>query len=81
MVRFLIFTLIFLYSFNISSEAITKQEQNIFNFVDLNKNKNISLDEINKLIKLIFQLIDLDRDGNISELEVMELKNIIESLS
>ena len=33
----------------------------IFNFVDLNKDKNISLDEINKLIKLIFQLIDVDK--------------------
>jgi len=53
----------------------------VFNFMDLNNDKNLSFDEISISLKLIFQLIDENQDGNISKKEILELKNIIESLS
>ena len=81
MVRIIIICFIFFSSLNLLGEELTGQEKIIFNFIDLNKDKNLSLEEINQSIKLIFQLIDENQDGNISELEIIELKNIIELLS
>ena len=81
MVRLIIITLVFFYSFAVFSNDLTTQEKIIFNFIDLDRDKNISLKEINKLTDLIFQLIDENKDGEISEVEILELKKIIESLS
>ena len=81
MVRLIFIFIIFFYSFNSFANTLTSQEKAIFNFIDLNKDKNISIEEVDNLVQLIFQLIDENRDGSISDLEVLELKNIIESLS
>jgi hypothetical protein len=53
----------------------------IFNFIDLDKDKNISNDEVEKLIQLIFQLVDVDKNKKITEIEIIELKKMIESLT
>ena len=81
MVRIIFFIFIFIYPFHIYGDELTTQEKIVFNFIDLDNDKNISIEEINKLILLIFQLIDEDKSGKISESEIKELKNIIESLS
>jgi Ca2+-binding EF-hand superfamily protein len=81
MVRIIFLFFIFIYSFNSYGNVLSSQEKIIFNFVDLNKDKQISIEETNKLIQLIFQLIDENQDGNISQLEIIELKNLIEFLS
>ena len=81
MVRIILLIFIFFYSFQLQSEELSTQEIVIFNFIDLNKDKNISNEEANKLIDLLFKLIDKNQDGNISKLEIKELKYIIESLT
>tara|TARA_B110000444_G_scaffold113469_1_gene107013 strand:+ start:240 stop:485 length:246 start_codon:yes stop_codon:yes gene_type:complete len=81
MVRIIFLFFIIIYSFNSYGDVLSSQEQIIFSFVDLDKDKQLSIEEIDKLIQLIFQLIDENRDGYISQTEIIELKNLIESLS
>ena len=70
-----------LFPLEIFSVELNPQEQQYFNLIDLNNDKNISFDEIIQSLQLVFQLIDKNQDGNISQEEIIELKNIIESLS
>jgi len=72
---------LFLIPLNISSAELNSQEQQFFNFIDLDNNNIISFDEIMQSLQLVFQLIDKNQDGNISQDEILELINIIESLS
>ena len=76
-----LFFFIVLFPLKIFSVELDPQEQQYFNFIDLNNDKNISFDEIIQSLQLVFQLIDKNQDGNISQEEIVELKNIIESLS
>jgi Ca2+-binding EF-hand superfamily protein len=76
-----LFFFIVLFPLEIFSDELDPKEQQYFNFIDLNNDKNISFDEIIQSLQLVFQLIDKNQDGNISEEEIVELKNIIESLS
>jgi len=81
MVRITLFYFILFFSTIICANEIKDNEKMLFNFIDLNNDKNLSFGEITTSLKLIFQLIDENRDGKISEKEIIELKNIIESLS
>ena len=75
------FFFVALFPLEIFSVELNPQEQQYFNLIDLNNDKNISFDEIIQSLQLVFQLIDKNQDGNISQEEIIELKNIIESLS
>tara|TARA_B110000196_G_C20740866_1_gene473110 strand:- start:91 stop:339 length:249 start_codon:yes stop_codon:yes gene_type:complete len=77
----ILFFFVFLFPSEVFSLDLNSQEQQYFNFIDLNNDKEISFDEIIQSLKLIFQLIDINQDGKISQDEIIELKNIIESLS
>ena len=77
----LLFFFVILFSSETFSLDLNSQEQQYFNFIDLNNDNAISFDEIIQSLKLVFQLIDKNQDGNISSEEIVELKNIIESLS
>ena len=76
-----LFFFVVLFPLEIFSVELNPQEQQYFNLIDLNNDKNISFDEIIQSLQLVFQLIDKNQDGNISQEEIVELKNIIESLS
>jgi len=78
--RLLIITL-FLTSFSVFADTLTKEESIYFNFVDLNNDDQISFQEADQIIKLIFQLLDINRDNIITKKEILELKNIVDSLS
>ena len=70
--------IIFLLIGPVNSSELSEDEQNYFNFIDLNNDKFVSLDEINKSLRIIFQLIDKNKDNKISILELSELKQILE---
>ena len=76
----LIFLVSLIFSKNTFSNNLNKEEEVIFNFIDLNNDNQVSKLEFDQSIKIIFQLIDLNQDGLISKTEIDELKNIIESL-
>jgi len=76
-----IFFFVILFPLEIFSLDLNSQEQQYFNFIDLNNDNEISFDEIIQSLQLVFQLIDKNQDGNISQEEIVELKIIIESLS
>ena len=78
--KFLI-VFLFLISFSLLADSLTKEESIYFNFIDLNNDDQISFEEADQIIKLIFQLLDINRDNIINKKEILELKNIIESLS
>ena len=76
----LIFLLLFIFSQNLFSNDLNKEEEMYFNFVDLNNDGVISYEEIEQSLNLLFQIIDLNKDNKISQNEINELKGIIESL-
>jgi len=78
--KFLI-VFLFLISFSLLADSLTKEESMYFNFIDLNNDNQISYKEADQIIKLIFQLLDINRDNKITKKEILELKNIVESLS
>ena len=77
----LLIIILFLTSFSVLADNLTKEEKIYFNFIDLNNDNQISLKEADQIIKLIFQLLDTNRDNIITKEEILELKNIVESLS
>ena len=78
--KYLIF-LLFLLSFNVFAETLTKEENIFFNFIDLNNDSKISYQEVDQSMKLIFKLLDENSDNIISKEEILKLKSIIEILS
>ena len=80
MARLILFFYFLFYSYNIKSNELTDDELILYNYFDLNNDKNISLDEINKTIELLFILIDKNQDGYISKNEISDLKNMIEKI-
>ena len=78
--KFLI-VFLFLISFSLLADSLTKEESMYFNFIDLDNDNQISYQEADQIIKLIFQLLDINRDNKITKKEILELKNIVESLS
>ena len=76
--RIIIFIFIFLSSSH--TYALSEDETNYFNILDLNNDGYVSSDEINQSINIIFQLIDTNDDKKISLLELEELKEIINIL-
>ena len=76
----LIFLFLFIFSQNLFSNDLNKEEEMYFNFIDFNNDNQISKSEIDQSIAIIFQLVDLNQDGFISKSEINELKNIVDSL-
>ena len=66
---------------NSFSNQLNDNEKILFNFIDINKDKNISFEEITNSLNMLFKIIDKNVDNKISPDEIIDLKIFIESLT
>ncbi len=72
--------ILLIFSNNLYSNDLDKEQEMYFNFMDFDNDDKISLSEIEQTVSIVFQLIDLNQDGFISKSEINELKNILDSI-